>query len=163
MWEECLSAAQQSLDRKSLTLIERIPGEAFLIMGDRKKLAGVFYELVAAAVALSQTAGTITAEFSHGRDREATVKIAANNAVLPADALNKIFERSFNTIAKPTAQNMDACASNLSGVYDVVAMHGGRVFVNGSAGQGATFLFTLPAVLFDGEENNHEQTVNSSR
>jgi len=163
VWEECVRAAQQSLDRKSLVLIEQIPGESFVIMGDRKKLARVFEELIAAAVEFSQTTGTITAEFSHSRDREATVKIAARNAVLPADALTKIFERSFNTIAKPTAQNMDACASNLSGVYDVVAMHGGRVFVNGSAGQGATFLFTLPAVVVDGEENNHEQTVNSSR
>jgi len=52
---------------------------------------------------------------------------------------------------------------HLSGIYDVVGRHGGRVFVS-KAGEGWTFLFTLPAVISDDEENfDNEQAINSGR
>jgi signal transduction histidine kinase len=92
-----------------------------------------------------------------------TVKITEKGQPFPAEKLSGVFDRSFNAIAKPAAQNMDAGATSLSGVYDIVGMHGGRVFVNSSAGQGATFLFTLPAVSMGNEENSHEQAINSGR
>ena len=95
-------------------------------------------------------------------EKEVSFKLTETGAEIPPDALNKIFDRPFNTVTKPTAQNTDSSAISLSGVYDIVGMHGGRVFVNSIAGQGATFLFTLPAVM-SGEENSHEQAVNSSR
>jgi len=42
-------------------------------------------------------------------------------------------------------------------------MHGGRMFLNSTAGQGSTLLFTLPAVTLGGEDKNNEQAVNISR
>ena len=52
---------------------------------------------------------------------------------------------------------------NLSRVYDIVGMHGGRLFVSSPAGEGSTFLFTLPTVTVGGEDKSHEQTVNFGR
>jgi len=163
VWTEAMNSAGQSLAGKSLQLTEQIPDEPFIVVGDREKLAYVFIELLTAAARFSDPSGTIATEFSHGRDGEVTVKITEKGSTIPGDALNKIFERSFNTITKPVSQLSEGDNVNLSGVYDVVGMHGGRVFVNSTAGQGATFLFTLPAVSMAGEENSHEQAVNSGR
>jgi len=163
VWSECVNASDALLAERSLTLAQRIPEDTFVIMGDREKFAYVFSELIAAAVTFSEKSGTITVEFSHGREKEVTVKMSEKGAGIPTEILNKISERSVNSISKPTAQNTEPGAVNLSGVYDIVGMHGGRVFVSSTAGQGATFLFTLPAVTVDGEENSHEQAVNSSR
>jgi signal transduction histidine kinase len=163
VWKESVNAAQEVLQQKSIKITEQIADEAFSMLGDREKMAYVLNELLTAAASFSVNGGSISAEFSRGREKEITVKISEKGAAIPADTLSKIFERSFNTISKPTAQPMDEGAITLSGVYDVIGMHGGRIFVNSPAGQGATFLFTLPAVTAGGEENSHEQAVNSGR
>jgi signal transduction histidine kinase len=163
VWKESVADAQEALTQKSLQLGEKIPNESFSMTGDREKMAYVLSELLTMAARFSATAGTISAEFSHGREREITVKLSEKGESIPPEALSRIFERSFNTIAKPTAQSTDDGAISLSGVYDVVGMHGGRIFVNSTAGQSTTFLFTLPAVTAGGEENSHEQAVNSGR
>jgi signal transduction histidine kinase len=161
-WAECVDANRQSLRDKTLNLTEQIPDEEFVIIGDREKLTYALTELFAAAVRFSDPGGTIAVEFSNGREKQVTVKISEKSASIPTDALDTIFDPSFNRTGKPAAHNMDAGAVSLSGVYDVVGMHGGRVFVNSTSGQGATLMFTLPAVTSGGEEKSHEQAVNSS-
>jgi signal transduction histidine kinase len=160
---ECGDSVQSKLTEKSLKLTRRIPEEPFVLIGDREKLACVVDDLLGAAVMLAQAGGVITVELSHGRDREINFKLSETGAEIPAEALSGIFERPFNTVTKPTAQNRESGVISLSNVYDIVAMHGGRVFVNSNAGRGATFLFTLPAITAGVEENSHEQAVNSGR
>ena len=107
--------------------------------------------------------GTITAEMSHGRERELNFKLSETGTDIPADALSRIFDRSLNALDKQATQHTQSSPLSLSGVYDIVGMHGGRVFVHSTAGKSATFLFTLPAITADAEENSHEQAVYSSR
>jgi len=163
VWGECVKSAQDVLTEKSLQLVARIPEESFVMVGDQEKLSFVFSELIAAAAKFSDGSGTISADFSHGREKEVTIKISEKGASIPLDVLNRIFERPFNTISRPPVQDAPTDVINLSSVYDIVGMHGGRVFVNSTAGQGATFLFTLPAVSMGNEENSHEQAINSGR
>jgi len=163
VWLASVSSAQQILTEKSLKLAANIPEESFLMVGDQEKLGFVLSELIAAAAKCSAESGTISVDFSHGREKEVTIKISEKGASIPSDVLNRIFERPFNTISRPPEQNAPTDVINLSGVYDIVGMHGGRVFVNSTAGQGATFLFTLPAVSMGNEENSHEQAINSGR
>ncbi len=163
VWAKSLESCRLILGEKTLSVVEVIPDESFAIMGDAEKLTYVFNELIAIAAKLSNVSGIITVEFSHGREMDVTVKVSGTGQSIPPEKLSTIFERSFNAIAKPAAQNTDAGATSLSGVYDVVGMHGGRVFVSNTAGQGASFLFTLPAVIIGGEEKSHEQAINSGR
>jgi signal transduction histidine kinase len=163
IWTECAGKSQQKLAEKSLKLNQHIAEESFVIIADREKLAGVLDELIAVAVKLAEARGTITVELSHGREGEVSFKLSQTGGEIPAEILSKIFDPSANIIGKPTAQNAQSSVMSLSRVYDVVGMHGGRVFANNTAGQGATFLFTLPAVSAGAEENSHEQAVNSSR
>jgi signal transduction histidine kinase len=152
VWTDCVKANQPALDEKSIKFTQKIPADEFVIMGDREKFAYVFNQLIVAAVQFTDAEGQITAEFSHGRNREITVKVSCIGSGIPPETLNKIFDRSFNAIPAAPQSQASATDINLSGVYDVVGMHGGRMFVNSTAGKGSTFLFTLPAVKFDGEE-----------
>jgi len=163
VWTECADAVKEKLAAKSLTLRQQLPPEPFILTGDRAKLAYVLNELLAAAISLAAQDGKIIADVSRGREGELNFKLSETGAEIPADVLGKIFDRSFNSSTNPQAQTAETGAISLSGVYDVVGMHGGRVFVNSTAGQGANFLFTLPPVTAVGEENSHEQAVNSSR
>jgi signal transduction histidine kinase len=152
VWTDCVKSNQAAFDAKSINLTQHIPADAFLIMGDRRKFAYVFNQLIVAAVRFTDAAGQISAEFSHGRNQEITVKVSGSGSGIPPETLNRIFDRSFNAIPTAPKSIADASDISLSGVYDVVGMHGGRMFVNSAAGKGSTFLFTLPAVKFDGEE-----------
>jgi signal transduction histidine kinase len=162
IWNQCAEERQTTLSEKSLKLTQHVAQEPFVMIGDREKLTYVLDELLTGAVKLAAAGGTITVDLSHGREGEVSFKISQTGGQIPPDVLSKIFDRSFNTVVKPTAQNPQSTAINLSGVYDIVGMHGGRVFVN-NTGQGAAFLFTLPAVTAGDEENCHEQAINSSR
>jgi signal transduction histidine kinase len=163
VWAECLRATAPVLHEKSITLTSQIPDEPFVITGDRQKLLDVFDHLIAAATAFTPEGGRVVADFSHGREQEVMVKISDNGSGIPQEILSKISDRSFSAI--PSASKIvDACAADLADVYDVIGIHGGRVFVSSKPGEGSSFMFSLPAVTLDGEEKvGHEQAVNSSR
>jgi len=161
LWMECVSASEHKLAEKSLNLTHEISEESFFIIGDREKLGYILEELITVAAKLADAGATIGAELSHGRERELSFKLSVKGAPMSPGVLSTIFDRPFTNVGKSAAQNKDASVINLSVVYDIVGMHGGRVFVK-TGGQGAIFLFTLPAVTA-GEENSHEQAVNSGR
>jgi signal transduction histidine kinase len=162
VWTESAKSSEGKLAEKSLTLMQHIADEPFVIAADRDKLALMLDEIIALAVKLANEGGAITAQLAHGRDGEISFKLQEKGASIPSDALCKIFDRPFNAIHKPSAHGEESSVINLSSVYDIVGMHGGRVFVNSTGGHGATFLFTLPAVAV-GEEHSHEQAVHSGR
>ncbi|HYR88864.1 MAG TPA: GAF domain-containing sensor histidine kinase [Terriglobia bacterium] len=164
VWTDCVASQEAALRHKSINLVQHIPDESFAMIGDQEKMSYVLSYLIAIALRLNHSEGRITAEFSHGREQEVTIKITSDGEDIPSEMLGKIFERSVNAIPALPPQNADVSEFSLSGIYDVIGMHGGRVFVNSKPGAGATFLFTLPAVVIDGEEkSDHEQAVNSSR
>jgi len=164
VWTECVKASEHALNQKSIKLEQYIPDEPFLLIGDREKLAYVFTHLLATAVLFTNAEAAIVATFSHGRQREITVKISDSTSVIPPETLDRIFDRPLNAIPVLPAEGMDGRGLSLSGAYDIIGMHGGRLFVNSKAGQGSTFLFTMPAVASDGEEKSgDEQVFNFSR
>ena len=140
VWNDCVKAAGP------LEITEQIPDETFTVVGDRRKIARIFDHLLRASEKLATAESKTAVQFARGREREITVKLSDSGAVVPQELLTRIFDRSFSSVPMPLAQEPDGGELGLSDIYDIVGMHGGRVFVNSTAGQGATFLFTLPAV-----------------
>jgi signal transduction histidine kinase len=158
VWRECRTNAT------TMKINEVIPDEPFMVAGDRRKIASVITQLLCAAQHLSTSKSSVAIQFLRGREREITVKVSDAGAVIPSELLKAIFDRSFSSVPMPLAPSAEGSELGLSGIYDIVGMHGGRFFVNSKTGQGVTFLFTLPAVQLDGEEKlSHEQAVNSGR
>ncbi len=164
VWAGALQSYEQVLAEKSVVLAQKIPDEPFGIIGDREKLTYVFNELIATVLKLSIPASPVAVEFSHGRERGISFKISVQGANIPTETMSRIFERSFGGTVNPVSSvSDDPSRISLFGAYDVIGMHGGRLFVNSGLGQGSTFLFTLPAITIAGEDESNEQAVHSGR
>jgi signal transduction histidine kinase len=164
VWAGCANRWKMAAAGKSLKLTEQIPDESFEVVGDRRKLARAFDHLLGGSMKFSTADSNILIQFSHGREREIAVKVADSGAIVPPQFLTRIFDRSFSSVPMPLAETPESTELGLSDVYDTIGIHGGRFFVNSKTGQGMTFLFTLPAIQYGGEEKpDHEQAVNSGR
>ncbi len=162
IWAEAVRNNQQALKHKSVKLTERIPDEPFGIVADRDRLGHALNQLIGAAAKLCESESVITAEFSHGREHDLMVKIWLSGADIAPEALQRNVDRALNNSVTTAAPGRDDRIINLNVVHEVVAMHGGRIFISSTPGQGSTILFTLPAISI-GEDKNNEQTINISR
>jgi signal transduction histidine kinase len=162
IWAEALRRNQEVLSGKSLKVTERIPEQSFEIVADPERLAYGLNQLITAAANLSESGSCITAEFSHGRQQEVMVKLSVTGSGMGPEALTKALDHSINSSVQTTNKN-DEVQKSLNAVHEVVGLHGGRMFVNYTAAQGSTLLFTLPAVTLGGEDKSNEQAINISR
>jgi signal transduction histidine kinase len=162
IWADVLGKNQETIASKSLNFSERIPDQRFEIVGDAEKLSYAFNQLIGAAVKLSDSGATVSAEFSRGREQEVMVKISVSSSGVAPEALNKVFDGSVNAGTAGTPET-DQIHKSLTAVHEIVGLHGGRMFVNSTSGQGSTLLFTLPAITVGGEDKSNEQAINISR
>lgn len=162
IWAVVVSNSRQAIASKSLKLSERIADQPFEIIADAGKLSNAFSQLIGAAVKLSDSGSTISAELSRGREQEVIVKISVSNSGIAPETLNKILDRSVST-GMTGAQETDEIHKSLTTVHEIVGLHGGRMFVNSTSGKGSTLLFTLPTITVGGEDKSNEQVVNTSR
>jgi signal transduction histidine kinase len=142
LWAKCLKRESAAVAEGSIDVQQHIPPEPFVTTCDPAKIEFVFASLLANSLRSTEPGGRISVEFSRGRQKEITIKISDFGAGLTPEQINKIFERYYSS-AFPPASPTDL---GLAGVYDIIGLHGGRLFVNSRPGEGTTFLFTLPAV-----------------
>ncbi len=160
VWIESLQTHAAIVAEKSIEVKQQIPAESFVTVCDRSKIGFVFTSLLANAIRCTKDGGEVVVEFSRGRNREITVKVSDFGGGIPPDEMNTIFERYYGS----PLSSSDPTELGLAGVYDVIGLHGGRLFVNSRPGEGSTFLFTLPAVRQESEEKkSDEQAVHSGR
>jgi len=126
IWSESVKSNGAAISEKSIQLRQQIPADAFVMICDREKLEHVFNSLLANSIRCSNIEGQISAEFSRGRHGEITFKLTDSGGGVPAEHLNKIFERHYGSSAAAT----NPAELGLAGVYDIIGLHGGRLFVN---------------------------------
>ena len=162
IWLECRGMQMPSIMGKSLRLKERIPEGAFTTICDRAKLAQVFTALLSLSIERTSKGGEITVEFLRGRDGESSVRISDGSEGVPPEAQQSANPEHYQPGFPHQIHN--APTLDIAGVRDVIGLHGGRLFITSKAGEGSTFLFSLPAVHLDSEEKSHdEQAVHTSR
>src|SRR5690606_19447117 len=74
---------------------------------------------------------------------EIMVAVRDNGPGIPAADLPHIFER-FYRVEKGRSRDKGGTGLGLSIVKHIVQLHGGRVWVESTVGQGTTFFFSLP-------------------
>jgi signal transduction histidine kinase len=122
----------------SLQLDEALPP----IPGDRDKLTQVLANLVSNAVKYSPDGGEIVLSSAWEGDM-AHVRVRDHGMGIPADALDKVFER-FSRVESGASRYISGTGLGLPIVRQIVQMHGGRAWVESTVGDGSTFQFTVP-------------------
>jgi PAS domain S-box-containing protein len=112
------------------------------VMADRIQLQQVFMNLMINGIdAMNGTAGkgelTIKSEAGVA---QLLISVIDTGVGLPPEQADQIFSAFFTTKDKGTGMGLPISRS-------IIESHGGRLWATGASGQGATFQFTLPAMI----------------
>ena len=122
---------------------------AALLLIDPLKITQVVENLVENAIKYTPKGSQIRLGL-RSKPTELEIRVADNGPGIPEADLPHIFER-FYRVDKGRSREKGGTGLGLSIVKHIVQLHGGRVGVESTPGQGATFYFSLPLSL-TGEE-----------
>jgi signal transduction histidine kinase len=125
--------------QKKVRLERELPSEPFEIHCDRGRVLQVFGNLIGNAIKFTPEGGAIKLR-AEQRGEEALFSVADTGPGIAPDELPHVFDRYWQ--AKETACLGTGLGLSIAG--GLVEAHGGRIWVESTPGQGATFFFTIP-------------------
>jgi len=137
---------QPRAEEKGVALtLQRCP-DRLVVQGTEDGLDRIFVNLVGNAVKYTPAGGNVTVAMSRVRDG-IEVQVIDDGIGIPEEALPHLFQEFYRA---PNAKASDEVGTGLglAIVKDLVERYGGRIEVQSRAGQGATFVVTLPPVDF---------------
>lgn len=135
---------QPAAQAKGLTLELDLDSERdALVRGEPGLLRQLVTNLTENAIKFTETGAVRLAV--RRRDAEIEFTVADNGSGIPTDALPHIFERFYR--ADPArSRKVEGTGLGLAVANNIVRVHGGRISVDSTAGNGTTFTVVLPAV-----------------
>jgi two-component system phosphate regulon sensor histidine kinase PhoR len=113
--------------------------------GDAPRVQQVLFNLIDNAIKYGRSNGRISVTAQPLEDKPMIeVAVADDGPGIPAEALNRIFER-FYRVDRGRSRDQGGTGLGLAIVKHIVQSHGGEVRAESRPGEGATFRFTLPA------------------
>ena len=137
------NSMRQQIEDKGLRLVLDIAPDIEEVPGDRSRLTQVLTNLVANAYRYTPE-GQITISLSP-MDGAVRVDVKDTGIGISTEDQLKIFDR-FYRADHPLVRQSEGTGLGLSIVKLFVELHGGRVWVNSTLGEGSTFTFILPTV-----------------
>ena len=125
----------------SLELRVEVDPDVAEVWGDRDRLLQVFENLIGNAIKFTQAGGRITAGAT-SRDDEVVFWVADTGCGIPSENLPRVFDRFWQA----TRTGRQGAGLGLPITKGIVEAHGGRIWVESTAGSGSTFFFTIPRV-----------------
>ena len=113
-----------------------------LIQADRDKLTQILTNLIINAIKFSEPSGTVTVEVCQQEDGSVRTCVQDTGCGIPFDEQQTIFERFYRG---QTADVKDRGAGlGLAITKSLVELHGGRIWVTSTPGEGSQFCFRIP-------------------
>jgi PAS domain S-box-containing protein len=138
---EMLALLHSEASRYSVSMCTELAGELPKTKADRVQLQQVFMNLMLNGIeAMKDTGGELTIKSERTEEGQLRISISDTGVGLPGEKVDEIFNAFFTT--KPQGTGM-----GLTITRSIIESHGGRLWATANAGQGATFHFTLPAVV----------------
>lgn len=109
---------------------------------DRYRLNQVLSNLLSNAIQYSPDGGNIEVRLAR-LDNHAMVSVRDEGIGIPPDALAHVFERNYRT-AVASRSRVEGMGLGLYIAHEIVAAHGGRMWVESETGKGSWFYFSLP-------------------
>ena len=141
--EECAVLLRVQADAAGLELrVEPSDGGGPKFLGDRGRLLQVLSNLVGNSCKFTPRGGRVSLSVRRdGADIDFCVEDTGPG--IPAEHREKIFDRFFQADAHDSGA-AKGLGLGLNIAKDIVALHGGRLWVDSEPGQGARFHFTIP-------------------
>jgi len=137
---QVLALARGELQKHRVTLRTQLSDETPRIRGDQVQLQQVLLNLVMnGAEAMNGAAGphVLTITSGLGPDGDVRVAVADTGVGMDEATAQHVFDSFFTTKASGMGMGLSICRS-------IIGAHGGRIWVQANAPQGAIFEFTLP-------------------
>jgi len=139
--ETVRSATESLAETKKLALKTEVAKKLPIGLGDEQRLTQVLLNLVGNAIKFTDTGEVrITATAMNGHF---TVAVTDTGPGIPQQELNRVFEQ-FHQIDNSNTKAKGGTGLGLAIAKQIVEMHGGRIWVESTLGEGATFQMELP-------------------
>jgi two-component system phosphate regulon sensor histidine kinase PhoR len=141
----CMDTASVKAVPKHLTLKSDIPSGLPKVRGDANRLQEVLQNLMDNAVQYTSAGGSITVEAAHSGN-EVIITVADTGIGIPQAELSRIFER-FYRVDAARSREAGGTGLGLSIARHIVEVHGGRIWVESTVGEGSRFHFSIPVAV----------------
>lgn len=133
-----LNFMNKQAEEKNITLCGPSDSESVKALFDAEKIDRVLINLLSNAIKFTPPCGNITITVN-GTDNEVIITISDTGCGIPQEELSQIFDDFYKgrSREKGTGLGLSICKK-------LVEMHGGRIWVDSSTGEGSSFHFTLP-------------------
>jgi len=136
-----MSTAIALVKDKPIELQQSIAPGLPMIYGDARRIRQVFLNLISNAAKFTEEGFIrLTAEAT---PTEVVISVADSGIGIPPEKVKRIFE-PFTQVDASTTRRAGGTGLGLSISKHFVEMHGGRIWVESTPGEGSTFYFTLP-------------------
>ena len=140
--DDVLALTAHQAELQEVDVVKQLAPEVPVIQGDTDKLRQVFLNVVVNALQAMPEGGRLAITSSASSDdRSAQVSITDTGCGISPQDISKIFEPFFTTkeLGKGTGLG-------LSVSHGIIEQHKGRLAVESEAGEGTTFVVTIPAI-----------------
>ena len=142
--EKVFTDLHSKAENKSMTLVNELP--EIITQGDLNRLDQVLTNLVDNAIKYGRAEGSVTVGGRKLDDGKLEIFVRDDGPGIPPEALDRVFER-FYRVDKARSRDQGGTGLGLSIVKHIVHAHGGEVWAESEPGKGATFFFTVPAMV----------------
>jgi signal transduction histidine kinase len=145
--EQAEDSLRPMVRERDLTVSFEVPSTPVTVLGDAIQLERVLLNLLSNAVKFTPDGGAVSTILST-EDGEACVSVADTGIGIPHEEQDALFQKFFRA---STAQDLaiQGTGLGLSIVAGIVAVHGGRIGVESTSGDGTTFSVRLPLAATD--------------
>jgi signal transduction histidine kinase len=137
-------ASEKHYDSK-VTLKAALPDDPILINGDREKLTQVVINLVTNAMKFTEE-GEIKLSVTELPDGSCRWTVSDTGIGMNAEQMQRVF-LPFTQADEAISRKYGGCGLGLTIAKEIVELHGGKIRVHSSLGEGTEFSVTLPADL----------------
>jgi signal transduction histidine kinase len=136
-----VNSVESLAEEKNLALEVSVSPDLTVGKGDEQRIVQVFLNLVGNAIKFTEE-GEVKVEVTSS-DSKFFVAVSDTGPGLSVADQHRIFEE-FHQADSSSTKKKGGTGLGLAISKKIVAMHGGRIWVESSPGQGSTFWFTLP-------------------
>ena len=139
--ESGLVMLKERASRKGIALGLEVADDIGSIDADERKVKQVLFNLLTNAVKFTPEGGKVTIT-ARRTDDDIEIAVVDNGVGIVPEDLGKIFEEFVQ--ARNQAGQSEGTGLGLTLCQRYVELHGGRIWVDSTVGQGSTFAFRLP-------------------